>query len=185
MILPITIYGNPVLRRKSQPIDKNYPGLKELIANMFDTLKVSEGVGLAAPQVGVNIRLVLIDATPFAEDDANCKDFKLAIINPEIIDFPTDEEESFEEGCLSLPGLSEEVWRPDKVELTYYDENFVQHHETWDGMRARIFQHEYDHLEGKMFIDHISAIKRRLLGGKLNAMAKGKVSARYRIVPNK
>ena len=152
---------------------------------MFDTLAAAEGVGLAAPQVGLSIRVVVIDATPFANDEPACRNFKLALINPVILDFPTDEEVQYNEGCLSLPGISEDVWRPDKVEIKYFDENFVEHHEVWDGMRARISQHELDHLDGKVFIDHISPIRRRLLGGKLNAMVKGKASARYKIVPNK
>ncbi len=185
MILPITIYGNPVLRKKAQPVTPDYPGLKQLIADMYDTLAVAEGVGLAAPQVGKSIRMVIIDATPFADDEPACKDFKRTLINPEILDFPTEEETQFNEGCLSLPGISEDVWRPDKVEIRYLDENFVEHHEVWDGMRARISQHELDHLDGKVFIDHISPIRRRLLSGKLNAMVKGKATARYKILNNK
>ncbi len=185
MILPITIYGNPVLRKKAQPVTPDYPGLKDLISNMFDTLASAEGVGLAAPQVGVSIQLVIIDATPFADDDPECKDFKKVLINPVIVDFPTEEDEQFNEGCLSLPGLSEDVWRPNKVEVKYLDENFEEHHEVWDGMRARISQHEIDHLSGKLYIDHISPIRRRLITGKLNAMVKGKVTARYKIVNNK
>lgn len=185
MILPITIYGNPVLRKKAQPVTPDYPGLKDLISNMFDTLASAEGVGLAAPQVGVSIQLVIIDATPFADDDPECKDFKKVLINPVIVDFPTEEDEQFNEGCLSLPGLSEDVWRPNKVEVKYLDENFEEHHEVWDGMRARISQHEIDHLSGKLYIDHISPIRRRLITGKLNAMVKGKATARYKIVNNK
>ena len=185
MILPITVYGNPILRKKAQLVTKETPGLKELIANMYDTLAAAEGVGLAAPQVGQSLRLVIIDATPFAEDEPACKDFKRTLINPEILDFPTDEETKFNEGCLSLPGISEDVWRPDKVEIRYFDEDFVEHQEVWDGMRARISQHELDHLEGKVFVDHISPIRRRLLGGKLTAMVKGKATARYKIVNNK
>lgn len=185
MILPITIYGNPVLRKKAQPVTPDYPGLKQLIADMYDTLAVAEGVGLAAPQVGKSIRMVIIDATPFADDEPACKDFKRTLINPEILDFPTEEETQFNEGCLSLPGISEDVWRPDKVEIRYLDENFVEHHEVWDGMRARISQHELDHLDGKVFIDHISPIRRRLLSGKLNAMVKGKATARYKILNNR
>lgn len=185
MILPITIYGNPVLRKKAQPVTPDYPGLKQLIADMYDTLAVAEGVGLAAPQVGKSIRMVIIDATPFADDEPACKDFKRTLINPEILDFPTEEETQFNEGCLSLPGISEDVWRPDKVEIRYLDENFVEHHEVWDGMRARISQHELDHLDGKVFIDHISPIRRRLLAGKLNAMVKGKATARYKILNNR
>lgn len=185
MILPITIYGNPVLRKKAQPVTPDYPGLKDLISNMFDTLVSAEGVGLAAPQVGVSIQLVIIDATPFADDDPECKDFKKVLINPVIVDFPTEEDEQFNEGCLSLPGLSEDVWRPNKVEVKYLDENFEEHHEVWDGMRARISQHEIDHLSGKLYIDHISPIRRRLITGKLNAMVKGKATARYKIVNNK
>ncbi len=185
MILPITVYGNPILRKKAQPVSKDFAGLKELIANMYDTLAAAEGVGLAAPQVGQSIRLVIIDATPFAEEEPECKDFKRTLINPEILSYPTENEVKFNEGCLSLPGISEDVWRPDKVEIHYFDENFVEHHEVWDGMRARISQHELDHLDGKVFVDRISPIRRRLLGGKLSAMMKGKASARYKIINNK
>lgn len=185
MILPITVYGNPILRKKAQPVSKDFAGLKELIANMYDTLAAAEGVGLAAPQVGQSIRLVIIDATPFAEDEPECKDFKRTLINPEILSYPTENEVKFNEGCLSLPGISEDVWRPNKVEIHYFDENFVEHHEVWDGMRARISQHELDHLDGKVFVDRISPIRRRLLGGKLSAMMKGKASARYKIINNK
>jgi peptide deformylase len=185
MILPITVYGNPILRKKAIPVEPGYPDLKELIDNMFETMYFAEGVGLAAPQVNKSIRLIVLDASPFAEDDPKAAGFKKVVINPEIIDYPTDEEVQFNEGCLSLPGIREDVWRPDKVQLIYYDENFEKHDEVWDGIAARIIQHEIDHLDGKVFVDLISPLKRRLLGSKLSAMVKGKVTAKYRIINNK
>jgi len=184
MILPIAIYGNPVLRRISIEIDEEYQGLSKLIDDMFYTMYKSEGVGLAAPQVNKNIRLIVIDATPFTEDDPNVKDFKKVIINPEIVEF-LGEKESFNEGCLSLPNIREDVNRVNKIRVIYQDENFNEYDEVWDGIRARVMQHEYDHLEGKLFIDRISPIRKRLITGKLNAIAKGKTKPNYRIIPNK
>ncbi|MBI9067034.1 MAG: peptide deformylase [Salinivirgaceae bacterium] len=184
MILPITVYGNTILRKVGKEIDENYVGLKELIDNMFETMYKAEGVGLAAPQVNKSIRLIVIDATPFAEDDPSLKDFKKAILNPEILEL-TGEEELFNEGCLSLPGIREDVQRPTKVKIRYQDENFNTYEEVWEGLKARVIQHEYDHLEGTLFVDRISAIKRRLIHGKLSAIAKGKHIPNYRIIQNK
>ena len=185
MILPITVYGNPILRKKAAPIEPGYPELKELIENMFDTMYHAEGVGLAAPQINRSIRLIVMDTSSFAEEDPKAAGFKKAVINPEIIDFPTEEEVQFNEGCLSLPGIREDVWRPDKVQLVYYDADFNRFEEVWEGVPARVLQHEFDHLEGKVFVDYISPIRRRLLGGKLSAMVKGKATASYRIINNK
>lgn len=184
MILPITVYGNPILRKVASKIDESYEGLNELIANMFETMYKAEGVGLAAPQINKGIRLLVIDATPFEEDEPALKGFKKAFINPEIIEYKGDEE-LFNEGCLSLPGIREDVSRPTKIKVKYQDENFDTFEEEWDGVKARIFQHEYDHLEGKLFVDKISAIKRRLINSKLNAIQKGKTIPNYRILPNK
>lgn len=184
MILPITVYGNPVLRKKAVEIDKDYPGLQQLIENMYETMYKAEGVGLAAPQVNKGIRLIVIDATPFGEDDESVKDFKKILINPEIIEF-RGEKESFNEGCLSLPNIREDVERQTEITIRYQDENFKEHEENWDGVKARIVQHEYDHLEGKLFVDHISPIRRRLINSKLNAIAKGKTIPAYRVMPNK
>lgn len=184
MILPITVYGNPVLRKVAEEIDENYKDLDKLISNMFETMYKAEGVGLAAPQINKSIRLMVIDATPFEEDEPDLKDFKKVFINPEILEFK-GEKEAFNEGCLSLPGIREDVIRPTKIRINYLDENFVEHEEEWEGIKARIVQHEYDHLEGTLFIDHISPIKKRLLNGKLNAIAKGKTVPDYKIAQNK
>lgn len=184
MILPITVYGHPVLRKRAIEIDKNYDGLNELIENMWDTMYKADGVGLAAPQVNKSIRLIVIDATPFGEDDESVKDFKLVLINPEITKI-SGEKETFNEGCLSLPTIREDVERQTQITIKYQDENFNSYEEKWDGIKARIVQHEYDHLEGKLFVDYISPIKRRLINGKLNAIAKGKTVPEYRVVKNR
>ncbi len=184
MILPITVYGNPVLRKVSQEITPDYPGLKQLIDDMFETMYKSEGVGLAAPQINKNIRLIVIDASPFADDDPELKDFKLVIINPTIIE-RSGPDELFNEGCLSLPTIREDVNRPTKIKIRYVDENFTEHIEEWTGIKARVAQHEYDHIEGKLFIDHISPLRRKLISGKLNAISKNKIKPDYRIILNK
>lgn len=184
MILPITVYGHPTLRKRAKEIDADYEGLSKLIDDMFDTMYKAEGVGLAAPQVNKGIRLIVIDATPFEEDEPDLKDFKLALINLEILAFDGDGE-TFNEGCLSLPGIREDVTRPTKIKVRYYDRDFIEHVETWEGIKARIVQHEHDHLQGTLFVDKISPIKRRLITGKLNAITKGKTIPDYRIVANK
>lgn len=180
MIKPIIAYGNPVLRKVAADIDKDYPNLPELIRDMFETMWESDGVGLAAPQIGLSIRLFVIDATPFVEDYPEAKDFKRAFINPHVIEESGDEW-LFNEGCLSFPGIHEDVARKSNVTLRYMDENFVEHTETFSGVCARVVQHEYDHLDGKCFIDHLSPLKRRLLSGKLTNIMKGKVHPRYKI----
>ncbi len=184
MILPITVYGNPILRKRAQEITPEYPALNALIENMFETMYKAEGVGLAAPQVNKSVRLIVVDATPFEEDEPELKDFKKAFINPEILTFEGDEE-VFNEGCLSLPGIREDVSRPTKIKVKYFDQDFNEHVEEWDGIRARVMQHELDHLDGKLFIDRISSLRRRLLTSKLNAIAKGKTLPDYRIILNK
>ena len=184
MILPITVYGNPVLRKVTTDIDSSYKDLDKLIENMYETMYKAEGVGLAAPQINKSIRMFVIDATPFGEDEPDLKDFKKAIINPEIVEFMGDEE-PFNEGCLSLPGIREDVVRPNKIRIIYQDENFNEFEEVWEGVKARIVQHEYDHLDGKLFVDRISPIRKRLIAGKLNAIAKGKTVPDYKIINNK
>ncbi len=184
MILPITVYGHPVLRKKAQPIDPNFEGLQELIKDMYDTMYNAEGVGLAAPQVNKSVRLIVFDSTPFQEDEPTLINFKKVLINPEILEF-IGEEIDFNEGCLSLPGIREDVVRPEKIRIKYQDENFNSYEEIWEGIVARVVQHEYDHLEGKLFIDRILPIRKRLINGKLNAISKGKTQPDYRIVPNK
>lgn len=183
MILPITIYGNPVLRKKTVEIDKNYKNLKQLIEDMWETMYNADGVGLAAPQINKSIRLIVIDASPFAEEEPDLENFKKVLINPKINHFGK-EKCTFKEGCLSIPNIREDVIRPDEITITYQDENFETFTETWKGMRARIVQHECDHIEGTLFVDKISPIRRRLINGKLNAIVKNKTKTEYRILKN-
>lgn len=192
MVLPIVVYGDPVLRKKGVDIDKNYEGLDQLIQDMFDTMHNANGVGLAAPQIGKAIRLFVIDATPFAETDEDgeselskeeleeVKDFKKVFINAQILE-EKGEEWKFNEGCLSIPKLREDVLRKPKIKIEYLDENFKKHTETYEGVVARIIQHEYDHIEGILFTDKISPLKRKLIAGKLTDISKGKVNADYKI----
>lgn len=180
MILPIYTYGLPVLRKVAEDITPDYPELHQLIENMQDTLVRADGVGLAAPQIGLPIRLVIIDLRPLAEDMPEFADFRKTYINAHVID--TDgEEEQMEEGCLSLPGIHEKVSRPTKVHVQYLDEQFVAHDEWVEGYLARVMQHEFDHLEGHMFIDHLSPLRRQMNKSKLNALIAGKVRADYKI----
>ena len=183
MILPIYVYGWPLLRKKSEDITPDYPELQQLIANMFETMYQAEGCGLAAPQIGLNIRLVVIDGAALAdENDPNdmLLTFKKVLINP-VITERTGDDWANEEGCLSFPKLRESVKRPSKVKIDYFDENFHPHSEEYDGMAARIIQHEYNHIEGIFFIDRISPLRRKLIVAKLNAIAKGKIECKYRI----
>jgi peptide deformylase len=179
MIYPIMVYGSPVLRKVAVNIDKNYHGLKEFIDDMWETMYQSDGLGLAAPQVGKSIRLFVIDGAPLEEDEPELKNFKKVFINPKIIE-TSDDLILQNEGCLSIPNLREEVSRPSKIRLDYYDENFNHYDEWFEGMAARVIQHEYDHLEGIMFTDKVSAIKKRLLKGKLASISKGKFSVDYK-----
>ncbi len=182
MILPIYVYGQPVLREVAEDITPDYPNLKELIANMFDTMYNAEGIGLAAPQIGLGIRLFVIDLEPLAEDDEKYKGFKKVFINAQILE-ETGEEKSIKEGCLSLPGLQEAVTRPETVRIRYMDENFVEHEEVYSDFFARCIQHEYDHIEGILFIDHISPIRKQLIKSKLTNMLKGRTNCHYRVKP--
>ena len=179
MIYPIVIYGSQVLRNKSENIAADYPELKKLIEDMWVTLGEAEGVGLAAPQIGKNIRLFIVDCTPGGEDDPTLADFKRVFINPEIYE-SSEETSLFEEGCLSLPGLHENVRRPVTIRMRYLDENFVEHDEEFDGYPARVIQHEYDHIEGKVFTDHLAPLRRNLLKGKILNLAKGKYRCSYK-----
>ncbi len=176
----VTVYGDPILRHRAKDISPDKENLKEIIENMWETMYYSDGVGLAAPQVGMSIRLFIIDASPYTEDDPNLKDFKKVFINPEIIEI-NGEEWVMNEGCLSLPEIREDVTRPETVHIRYFDENFVEHDETYSGYAARIIQHEYDHLEGKLFIDYLSPLRKRLLKSKLTSIALGKVQPHYKI----
>ncbi len=191
MILPIVVYGDPVLRKVGVDIDKNYEGLDELIKNMFATMYNANGVGLAAPQIGKAIRLFVIDTGPFAESDDDEDDeftpeqkkqlqaFKKVFINARILS-EEGTEWKFNEGCLSIPKIREDVNRKPNIEIEYYDEKFVKHKEKYDGVIARVIQHEYDHIEGKLFTDIISPFKRKMISGKLNDIANGKISADYK-----
>ncbi|MFN8777158.1 MAG: peptide deformylase [Flavobacteriales bacterium] len=183
MILPIVAYGDPVLKKKAVDIDRDYPGLDKLIADMFDTMYEAHGVGLAAPQVGKSIRLFVVDAAPFAEGedgDPDCAGFKRVFINP-IIYEEEGEPWGFEEGCLSIPHIREEVKRKPVVKIEYYDEKWDLYEEELDGFPARVVQHEYDHIEGILFLDHINPFRRSLLKGKLNDISRGDVDVSYRM----
>lgn len=178
MKLPVYLYGHPVLRGTSEDIEPDYPDLKKLVADMFETMYASDGVGLAAPQIGRNDRIVVIDASPVAENFPECDGWKKALINPEI-EILDGDMVSRSEGCLSLPGLSEDVKRVEHIRLRWLDEDFQPHEEEISGFLARIVQHECDHLEGKVYIDHISAIRKQLIRSKLNNIVTAKVRCEY------
>ncbi len=180
MIRPIFLYGNTILRKTAVDIDKNYPDLRQLITDMYETMDNADGVGLAAPQIGLAIRLFVVDASVFADDYADAADFRRTFINPEIME-ERGKEWLFNEGCLSVPKLHEDVSRQETVVIRYLNENFEEQTETFSGICARIIQHEYDHLQGKMFIDHVSALKKRLIKSKLQNIEKGKTSAHYKV----
>lgn len=180
MILPIYLYGQPVLRKVAEDITPDYPNLKELIANMYETMDQADGVGLAAPQIGLPIRVVTIDLDVLSEDFPEYKGFRRAYINAHILEV-SGEEVSLEEGCLSLPGIHESVRRGTKIHVKYMDEDWQEHDEIVEGYLARVMQHEFDHLEGKMFIDHLSPLRKQMVKGKLGAMLKGKVRCAYRV----
>jgi peptide deformylase len=180
MNLPVYVYGSPILRKVAVDIDQNYLGLKEFIADMWETMYKSDGVGLAAPQVGKSIRVIVIDGSPMGDDDPSMENFKLTLINAHLIEQSGDDF-VFQEGCLSLPGIREDVTRPSKIKIRYYDENWQLHEDEFEGYKARIVQHEYDHLDGLMFVDKIPFIRRRLLNSRLTAISKGKVDVAYKI----
>ena len=179
MIYPIVIYGSQVLRNKSENITADYPELKKLIEDMWITLAEAEGVGLAAPQIGKNIRLFIVDCTPWGEDDPTLADYRKVFINAEIYE-RSEETSLFEEGCLSLPGLHENVRRPVSIRMRYLDENFVEHDEEITGKPARVIQHEYDHIEGLVFTDHLVPLRKNLIKNKLQKMAGGSYKAFYK-----
>lgn len=189
MILPIVAYGDPVLKKEAEEINEKHPGLDALIENMFETMYAAQGVGLAAPQIGQSIRLFIVDGSPFAEEDEDqepdpkavgMENFKKVFINP-IIEEESGEEWGFAEGCLSIPKIREEVFRKETIFISYYDENWVLHEESFDGYKARIIQHEYDHIEGILFTDHLSILKKRLLTKKLQNISKGEISTSYKM----
>ncbi len=180
MVLPIYVYGQPVLRKVAEDITADYPNLKELITDMFETMDKAEGVGLAAPQVGLPIRVVVVNLDVLSDEFPEYKDYRKTYINAHIIE-TGGKEVALEEGCLSLPGIHETVKRGDKVRVRYLDENLVEHEEVAEGYLARVIQHEFDHLDGKMFIDHLSPLRKQIIKGKLNAMLKGKVHCSYKV----
>ena len=187
MILPIRAYGDPVLKKVAQDIQPGHPGLKQLIADMYETMYAASGVGLAAPQIGESIRLFIVDCSPFAEDengnpteDAHLKDFKKVFINPFIVE-EEGEEWAFEEGCLSIPGIREDVERQPKIVMQYMDEDFKQHEEEFEGYAARVLQHEHDHLDGILFTELLPPLRKRMLQGKLRDISRGKTDAKYKM----
>lgn len=180
MVLPMYIFGQPILRKESEDISMDYPNLQELIQNMYETMQKADGVGLAGPQVGLPINLFVVDLDPLAEDYPEYKGFLHAFINPVILE-ESEETETIEEGCLSLPGIHENVKRPAAIHAQYLDENGVEHDEWIEGFLARVFQHEYDHLEGKLFVDHISGLRKQMIKKKLLAMTKGRFECSYKV----
>ncbi len=181
MILPIYTYGQPVLRKVAQDIDKDYPELPQLIQNMYETLERSEGIGLAAPQVGLSIRLVVINLDVISDDLPEYKGYIRTFVNPHIVEFDDSETETMEEGCLSLPGIHEKVKRPTRIHVNYLDENFEPHDEWVDGYLARVMQHEFDHLEGQVFTDHLVGLRKQMAKSKLASIQKGKFSCNYKV----
>ncbi|UCG28668.1 MAG: peptide deformylase [Bacteroidales bacterium] len=181
MIYPIVVYGHPVLRRKSVEVQQGQEGLQEFIRDLWETMHISDGIGLAGPQVGKSLRIFVIDTAGLADEDPSLKNFKSAFINPAIVE-RTGEREPFNEGCLSIPNIREDVVRESRIRIQYYDEDFNFHDESYDGVLSRIIQHEYDHLEGILFTDLIPPIRKRLLKGKLNAISRGKFDANYKTV---
>lgn len=187
MVLPIVAYGDPVLKKKAKDIPEDYPNLKELIENMWETMYGAYGVGLAAPQVGLPIRIFMIDTSPFAEDEDLSEEekkelatLKKVFINAKILE-ETGDEWAFNEGCLSIPEVREDVFRKPEIKIEYFDEDFNQHTEVFKGLAARVIQHEYDHIEGVLFTDKLSSLKKRLIKGKLSNISKGKIQVDYRM----
>lgn len=178
MIYPIVAYGNPVLKKECEEIEKGEIDVKKLAEDMFETMHIAKGIGLAAPQIGKSIRMFIADASPLEDEEIG--DWKQVFINPEIIE-EDGEDWTFEEGCLSIPSIREDVIRPENIKIHYFDENWEEHTEVFDGMKARIIQHEYDHLDGILFTDHLSAFKKRLLKSKLTNISKGIVKVEYRM----
>jgi peptide deformylase len=182
MIYPIVMYGDAVLRKKAKDIEKGMD-IKELVNDMFETMHAAHGIGLAAPQIGKGIRLFVVDGTTL-EDEPKLKDFKKVFVNPVMVN-EEGEPWPFEEGCLSIPNIREVINRPDKIRIQYFDEDWNAHEKNFDGMKARIIQHEYDHIEGRLFIDYLTPLKKRMLKGKLNDISKGEVDTEYRILAPK
>lgn len=185
MILPIYIYGHPVLRKEAEDIEKDYPGLDKLVSDMFETMYNSDGVGLAAPQIGKSIAMFVIDGSPLGDDFPECRGSKMAVINPQLEILDDEPAVVRSEGCLSLPGLSENVKRHEHIRLEWLDERFEPHVQEFHGFLARIIQHEYDHLLGEVYTDHISPIRKQMIRSKLHNLERGNVKASYRVVTKK
>lgn len=183
MILPIYIYGQPVLRKEAVDIPADYPELKQFIADLYETLDASEGIGLAAPQVGRDVRVVVIDLDVLSDDMPEYKGFRHAFINPHILEYDESETDSLEEGCLSLPAIHEKVTRPTRIHVQWLDEDLQAHDEWIGGYLARVMQHEFDHLDGKMFIDRISPLRRQLIKSKLKSLTQGRYRCGYKTKP--
>lgn len=179
MIYPIYVYGSSVLRQEAEEVKKDHPELTKLVEDMFETMYASSGVGLAAPQIGKPLRMFVVDVRMYADDEPELADFRKAFINPEIYE-ESEDEVVMSEGCLSLPGLNEDVCRPETIRIRYFDQDFNEHDEEITGYAARVVQHEYDHLDGTLFTDHLSPIRKTLVRSKLTAMGKGKFSAKYK-----
>lgn len=182
MIYPIVVYGDPVLRQRAKDIEQG-TDLKQLILDMYETMHGAQGIGLAAPQIGKSIRLFVVDGSVL-EDEPDMQDFTKAFINPVMLEELGTPWE-YEEGCLSIPTIREKISRREKLRIRYYDEEWKIREEEYEGIKARIIQHEYDHIEGKLFIDYLAPLKKRLLKGKLADISKGKVDTEYRIKANK
>lgn len=180
MILPVYAYGHPVLRKVAKDVDKEDKDLPAFIDDLFETMYHSDGVGLAAPQVGKSVRVFIVDASPMAEDEPSLEGFKKIFINAKIVE-ETGDKWTFNEGCLSIPGIREDVDRHPTIKIQYYDENWEYHEDVYDGIKARIIQHEYDHLDGVLFPDKLAPLKKRLLKARLTAITKGKVEVNYRM----
>lgn len=180
MIYPIVVYGDPVLKKPADDIEEGELDVKQLAEDMFETMYEASGIGLAAPQIGKSIRMFIVDGSPLDDEEEDMTQFKKVFINPEMISEDGDPW-TFQEGCLSIPGIREDVNRNPVIRINYLDENFEEHEEEFDGMKARIIQHEYDHIEGILFTDHLTAFKKRLLKGKLANISKGKCDADYKI----
>ena len=177
MILPIVSFGNSILRCKCSPVQENQP-VEDILKNMYETMYNAQGVGLAAPQIGLDLSIFIIDTTPFCDDENNLRPLKKEFINPEIIDYG-GKDESFNEGCLSIPGLREDVIRKDQIKIRYYDKNFNEYIKIYEGINSRVIQHEYDHLMGVLFTDRVSTLKKKLLKSKLNKIKNGDIEVDY------
>ncbi len=181
MILPVTAYGHPTLKRVAENIDKDYEGLDQLIVDMFDTMYRTVGVGLAAPQINKSIRLFVIDLSPYSDEYPELKDFKKVFFNAQITE-RWGEEYFFNEGCLSVPDIHEDVSRPESIKIEYYDDEWNFYEETFSGVAARVIQHEYDHLEGILFVDRLSSIRKTLLRKKLADISAGRINIKYKMI---